>query len=145
MRWMEERIGTRATWAYAFKTFHDAGVPLLFGSDWPGTNASWYTASPMTILYAATTRQTLDGKPEGGWFPEQRLDLETSLRSYTINNAWAEGEEKNKGSVAVGKLADLVVIDRDLFRIPAAQIKDAKVLLTMVGGRIVYQASAFVP
>lgn len=145
MRWMEERIGSRAKWAYAFKTFKDAGVPMLFGSDWPGTNASWYTASPMTILYAATTRQTLDGKPEGGWFPEQRLDLETSLRSYTINNAWAEGEEKSKGSLSVGKLADLVVIDRDLFKIPSAQIKDAKVLLTMVGGRIVYRASAFVP
>jgi predicted amidohydrolase YtcJ len=145
MRWMEERIGERAKWAYAFKTFHDAGVPLLFGSDWPGTNASWYTANPMTILYAATTRQTVDGKPAGGWFPEQRLDLETSLRSYTINNAWAEGEEASKGSLAVGKLADLVVVDRDLFKIPPQQIKDAKVLLTMVGGKVVYAASPFIP
>ena len=99
----------------------------------------------MTIVYAATTRQTLDGKPAGGWFPEQRLDLETSLRSYTINNAWAEGEEKHKGSLVAGKLADLVVIDRDLFKIPAARIKDAKVLLTMVGGRIVYSTTPFVP
>jgi predicted amidohydrolase YtcJ len=143
MRWMEERIGARARWAYAFRTFHDAGVPLLFGSDWPGTNASWYTANPMVILYAAVTRQTLDGKPEGGWFPEERLDLETSLRSYTINNAWAEGEEASKGSLAPGKVADLVVIDRDLFAIPPAQIKDAKVLLTMVGGRIVHAAAPF--
>jgi predicted amidohydrolase YtcJ len=143
MRWMEERIGDRARWAYAFKTFHDAGVPLLFGSDWPGTNASWYTANPMTILYAAITRQTVDGKPAGGWFPEQRLDLEASLRSYTINNAWAEGEEASKGSLAVGKLADLVIIDRDLFAIPATQIKDAKVLLTMVGGRVVHAAAPF--
>ncbi len=143
MRWMEERIGERAKWAYAFKTFHDAGVPLLFGSDWPGTNASWYTANPMTILYAAITRQTVDGKPAGGWFPEQRLDLETSLRSYTINNAWAEGEEASKGSLSVGKLADLVIIDRDLFAIPATEIKDAKVLLTMVGGRVVHAATPF--
>jgi hypothetical protein len=143
MRWMEERIGARARWAYAFRTFHDAGVPLLFGSDWPGTNASWYTANPMVILYAAVTRQTLDGKPEGGWFPEQRLDLETSLRSYTINNAWAEGEEASKGSLNPGKLADLVVIDRDLFAIPPTQIKDAKVLLTIVGGRIVHAAAPF--
>ncbi|HEX6051417.1 MAG TPA: amidohydrolase [Gemmatimonadaceae bacterium] len=143
MRWMEERIGDRAKWAYAFKTFHDAGVPLLFGSDWPGTNASWYTANPMTILYAAITRQTVDGKPAGGWFPEQRLDLETSLRSYTINNAWAEGEEASKGSLSVGKLADLVIIDRDLFAIPATEIKDAKVLLTMVGGRVVHAATPF--
>jgi predicted amidohydrolase YtcJ len=140
MRWMEERIGARSRWAYAFKTFQDAGVPLLFGSDWPGTNASWYTANPMTILYAATTRRTLDGKPEGGWFPEQRLDLETSLRAYTINNAWAEGEERSKGSLAVGKLADLVIVDRDLFAIPVSQLKDAKVLLTMVGGKTVFEA-----
>ena len=143
MRWMEERIGERAKWAYAFKTFQDAGVPLLFGSDWPGTNASWYTANPMIILYAAVTRQTLDGKPEGGWFPEQRLDLETSLRSYTVNNAWAEGEEANKGMLRAGMLADFVVIDRDLFSIPSRQLKDAKVLLTAVGGRIVYAAPPF--
>ena len=143
MRWMEERIGERSRWAYAFKTFHDAGVPLLFGSDWPGTNASWYTANPMTILYAAVTRQTLDGKPEGGWFPEQRLDLETSLRSYTVNNAWAEGEEANKGSLIAGKLADFVIIDRDLFAIPGVQLKDAKVLMTVVGGKIVHAADPF--
>jgi predicted amidohydrolase YtcJ len=143
MRWMEERIGTRARWAYAFRTFRDAGVPLLFGSDWPGTNASWYTANPMVIVYAAVTRQTVDGKPEGGWFPEERLDLETSLRSYTINNAWAEGEEATKGSLRPGKLADFVIIDRDLFAIPPAQIKDAKVLLTVVGGRIVHALSPF--
>jgi predicted amidohydrolase YtcJ len=143
MRWMEERIGTRARWAYAFKTFHDAGVRLLFGSDWPGTNASWYTANPMTILYAAVTRQTLDGKPEGGWFPQERLDLETSLRAYTVNNAWAEGEEASKGMLRAGMLADFVVIDRDLFAIPAPQLKDAKVLLTVVGGRIVHAVAPF--
>jgi predicted amidohydrolase YtcJ len=143
MRWMEERIGERSRWAYAFRTFHEAGVPLLFGSDWPGTNASWYTANPMTILYAAVTRQTLDGKPEGGWFPQERLDLETSLRSYTVTNAWAEGEEANKGTLAAGKLADFVVIDRDLFAIPAVQLKDAKVLMTVVGGRIVFAAPPF--
>ena len=143
MRFMEQRIGERSKWAYAFKTFHDAGVPLLFGSDWPGTNASWYTANPMMILYAAVTRQTVDGKPAGGWYPEQRLDLETSLRSYTINNAWAEGEEQSKGSIAAGKLADFVLVDRDLFGIPSTQLKDAKVLLTAVGGKIVFAAAPF--
>ena len=143
MRWMEERIGARARWAYAFRTFRDAGVPLLFGSDWPGTNASWYTANPMVILYAAVTRQTVDGKPEGGWFPQERLDLETSLRSYTVNNAWAEGEEANKGALMVGKLADFVLIDRDLFAIPGAQLKEARVLLTVTGGRITHAAAPF--
>ena len=142
MRWMEQRIGTRARWAYAFKTFQDAGVRLLFGSDWPGTNASWYTANPMTIVYAAVTRQTLDSKPEGGWFPEQRLDLESSLRAYTVNNAWAEGEEGSKGMLRAGMLADFVIIDRDLFAIPATQIKEAKVLFTVVGGRLVHSPTA---
>ncbi|HJU75113.1 MAG TPA: amidohydrolase, partial [Gemmatimonadaceae bacterium] len=80
MRWMEQRIGKRARWAYAFKTLQNAGVRLSFGSDWPGTNAAWYTASPLTGMYAAVTRQTLGGEPQGGWFPEERVDLETAFR-----------------------------------------------------------------
>jgi predicted amidohydrolase YtcJ len=139
MRWMEERIGERSRWAYAFRTLHDAGVLLSFGSDWPGTNASWYTVNPLHGIYAAVTRQTLDGLPEGGWFPEERIDLETALRAYTVNNAWAGGEESSKGRLAPGFLGDLVVLDRDLFRVPAAGVKDARVLLTVVGGRIVFQ------
>jgi predicted amidohydrolase YtcJ len=97
MRWMEERIGERSRWAYAFRTLHDAGVMLSFGSDWPGTNASWYTADPLLGIYAAVTRQTLDGEPEGGWFPEERVDVETALRAYTVNNAYAAGEERAQG------------------------------------------------
>jgi predicted amidohydrolase YtcJ len=139
MRWMEQRIGPRARWAYAFQTLHRAGVRLSFGSDWPGTNASWYTANPLVGMYAAVTRQTLDGKPDGGWFPEERLDLETALRAYTVTNAWAGGEEDRKGTVRVGFLADLAVIDRDIFRGPPTGLKDAKVVLTMVGGRIVHE------
>ena len=115
MRWMEERIGARSRWAYAFRTLEKAGVPLSFGSDWPGTNAAWYTASPITGMYAATTRQTLDGKPAGGWFPEERVSLETALRAYTVVNAWAEGAEGRKGVVAPGALADLAVWDADPF------------------------------
>ncbi len=143
MRWMEERIGTRSRWAYAFRTLQDAGVRLTFGSDWPGTNASWYTADPMKILYAAVTRRTLDGTPPGGWFPEERLDLESSLRAYTVSNAWAAGEENDKGRIAVGLLADVVVLDRDLFTIAPETLKDAKAVLTVVGGRIVHAAAPF--
>ena len=139
MRWMEERIGPRSRWAYAFRTLEQAGVRLSFGSDWPGTNASWYTANPLEGMYAATTRQTLDGKPAGGWFPEERVSLETALRAYTVHNAWAGGEESLKGSIAPGKLADLVVIDRDPFAAGAARLKDRKVLYTIVGGRIVFE------
>ncbi len=139
MRWMEERIGERSRWAYAFRTLHEAGVLLSFGSDWPGTNASWYTANPLHGMYAAVTRQTLDGQPEGGWFPEERIDVETALRAYTVNNAFAAGEEDDKGRLVPGLLADLVVLDRDIFRIPPEELKDVNVLLTVVGGRVVFE------
>jgi hypothetical protein len=139
MRWMEERIGERGRWAYAFRTLKDAGVMLSFGSDWPGTNASWYPADPLKGIYAAVTRQTLDGQPEGGWFAEERVDLETALRAYTVNNAWVAGEEAVKGSIEAGKLADLVIIDRDPFAVQPIELKDLKVLVTIVGGKVVYE------
>jgi predicted amidohydrolase YtcJ len=142
MRWMEERIGERSRWAYAFRTLDEAGVLLSFGSDWPGTNASWYTANPMHGIYAAVTRQTLDGLPEGGWFPEERIDVETALRAYTVNNAYAAGEESVKGRLAPGMLADLVVLDRDLFAIAPADVKDVNVLITVAGGRVVFERDA---
>jgi len=139
MRWMEERIGERGRWAYAFKTLKDAGVTLSFGSDWPGTNASWYTADPFKGIYAAVTRQTLDGQPEGGWFPEERVDLETALVAYTRNNAWVAGEEAIKGTIEPGKLADIVIVDRNPFEVEPTQLKDLHVLVTIVGGRVVFE------
>ena len=139
MRWMEERIGhERSRGAYAFKSLLEGGAVLSFGSDWPGTNAAWYPAKPLLGIYAAVTRQTLDGEPEGGWFPEQRIDVETAIRAYTINNAYAAREEDEKGSIVAGKLADFTILDRDLTAIPAAEIKDVRVLGTIVGGRVVY-------
>jgi hypothetical protein len=142
MRWMEERIGKRARWAYAFNTLHEAGVRLSFGSDWPGTNASWYTANPLHGIYAAVTRQTLEGNPPGGWYPEERIDVETALRAYTVNNAWVAGEENETGTLTPGKLADLVVLDADPLRIAPEKLKDVAVVLTMVGGRIVFGEGA---
>jgi predicted amidohydrolase YtcJ len=141
MRWMEQRIGTRSRWAYAFRTLEQAGVHLSFGSDWPGTNAAWYTADPLLGMYAAVTRQTLGGEPAGGWFPGERVSAETALRAYTAGNAWAAGEEASKGRLAPGFLADLVVIDRDPLAVPATALKDLKVLLTIAGGRVVYDAA----
>jgi predicted amidohydrolase YtcJ len=140
MRWMEERIGERSRWAYAFRTLHDAGVLLSFGSDWPGTNASWYPSSPILGIYAAVTRQTLDGEPAGGWFPEERIDVETALRAYTVNNAWAAGEEHIKGRIVPGLLADVTVLDGDPFKVEPEAIRDIGVTLTVVGGRIVHDA-----
>ena len=139
MRWMEERIGERGRWAYAFKTLHDAGVMLSFGSDWPGTNAAWYTSNPMMGIYAAVTRETLEGEPAGGWFPEEKIDVETALRAYTVNNAFAAMAEDRLGTLEAGKLADLVVLDADPFQVAPRALKDVQALYTIVGGRIVFQ------
>ena len=141
MRWMEERIGERGRWAYAFKTLHDAGVLLSFGSDWPGTNAAWYTSNPMMGIYAAVTRQTIDGNPEGGWFPEERIDVETALRAYTVNNAWAAGDEDRKGTLETGKFADIVILDANPFDIPIEALKDVGVRYTVVNGQVVFERS----
>jgi len=139
MRWMEERIGDRSRWAYAFKTLHDAGVMLSFGSDWPGTNASWYPSSAVQGIYAAVTRQTLDGEPGGGWFPEERIDVETALRAYTVNNAYAAGEEDFKGTLEPGKVADIVILSNSLFDVAPSEIKDVTVLYTFVDGVPVFE------
>jgi len=142
MRWMEQRIGDRAQGAYNFKSLLDSGATLSFGSDWPGTNAAWYPISPVLGIYAAVTRKTVNGTPEGGWFPEQRIGVEDALRAYTVNNAFAGFEEEDKGTLEVGKLADLTVLDRDLLSIPADEIKEAQVLYTIVDGRIVFAAAS---
>jgi len=139
MRWMAERIGERSRWAYAFRTLDEAGVRLSFGSDWPGTNAAWYPAKPLLGIYAAVTRQTLAGEPAGGWYPEERVDVETALRAYTVNNAYAEGQEAEKGTIEPGKLADFTVVDRDPFAVAPAELKDLRIVMTIVGGRIVYR------
>ncbi|MEK6409349.1 MAG: amidohydrolase [Acidobacteriota bacterium] len=139
MRWMEERIGReRCKGAYAFKSIKDSGAVLCFGTDWPGTSASEYPINPMLGLYAAVTRQTLSGEPAGGWFPEQRISMEDAIRAYTYNTAYANFEEKIKGSIEVHKVADLVVLTRNLLQASPREILDTKVAMTIVGGKIVY-------
>ena len=134
-RWAEKRLGhERAKWSYAWRSMLDAGVPLAFGSDWPVA-----PLSPILGIYAAVTRATLDGKHPDGWFPEQRLTVEEALRSYTQGSAYAAFQENEKGSIAPGKLGDVVVLSDDLFTIPPAQIKDAHVVMTIVGGNVVYK------
>ncbi len=142
MRWMEERIGERVRGAYAFRRIASSGATLSFGSDWPGTAAAEYPIDPRLGLYAAVTRQTLGGEPEGGWFPEERLDIETALRAYTFGSAYGNFEDDIKGTLEVGKLADVTILDRNLLEIPARDILQAKVLYTITGGRIVYDARA---
>ncbi|HVH61931.1 MAG TPA: amidohydrolase, partial [Candidatus Sulfotelmatobacter sp.] len=135
-RWAEKRIGhERAKTTYAFRTFLEHGVRLAFGSDWTVA-----PLDPMLGLYAAVTRATLDGKNPGGWFPEQKLTLEEAIEAYTMGSAFAEFREKEKGSLTPGKLADVVVLDSDLFAMAQEKIKDAAVRYTIVGGKVVYAA-----
>ncbi len=134
-RWAEKRIGhERAKTTYAFRTFLDHGVRLAFGSDWTVA-----PLNPMLGLYAAVTRATLDGKNPGGWFPEQKLTLEEAIQAYTMGSAFAEFREKEKGSLTLGKFADVVVLDSDLFSMAPEKTKDAAVRYTIVGGKVVYE------
>ena len=143
MRWMEERIGReRSRGAYAFRKLKEAGAVLIFGSDSPGTNAARYFLSPVYGLYAAVSRQTLGGEPKAGWFPDQRLTIEEAIEAYTKAPARASFEDDVKGTIAAGRFADLAVFDTDLVdvgRTAPAKLLEAKVLYTVVGGRIVYE------
>jgi predicted amidohydrolase YtcJ len=133
-RWAEKRIGAdRIKRTYAFRTFLDNGVRLAFGTDW-----SVAPLSPMWSIYAAVTRATLDGKTPDGWVPEQKLTVTEAVEAYTMGSAYAEFQEKEKGSISPGKLADFVVLSDDIFKIPRAQIKNVKVEATYLGGKLVY-------
>lgn len=133
-RWAEKRIGPdRIKRTYAFRTFLDNKVRLAFGTDW-----SVAPLNPMLTIYAAVTRATLDGKNPDGWNPEQKLTVAESVEAYTMGSAYAEFQEKEKGSITPGKLADFVVLSDDIFKIPPAAIKDVKVEATYLGGKLVY-------
>ena len=134
-RWAERAIGPeRAKNSYAFRSLLDAGVVLAFGSD-------WFVAPPnvMQGIHAAVTRQTLDGKHPNGWTPAQKITVEEALKAYTAGGAFAANEESYKGMLSVGKLADFAMLDKDIFKIAPAAIGDTKVLLTVVGGRVMYE------
>jgi len=134
-RWAERRIGhDRSSRTYAFRTFLNHGVKLALGTDW---NVA--PLNPMLTLYAATTRATLDGKNPGGWFPEQKLTIKEAIEAYTIGSAYAEFQENDKGSIAPGKLADMVLLSDDVLAIDPVKIRDVKVLKTWVGGKLVYE------
>jgi hypothetical protein len=134
-RFAERRIGPgRIKTTYAFKTLLDKGVPLAFGTDWAVA-----PLNPMLGLYAATTRATLDGKNPGGWVPEQKISIEQAVTAYTAGSAFAEFQERDKGTLARGKLADLVILSEDIFSIPPERLKDVQVLTTVMGGKVVHQ------
>ncbi len=122
-----------------FKRLVANGCILSFGSDWPGTNASYYPINPLYGLYAAVTRQTVNGKPEEGWFPSQRIELEDALRAYTWGSSYGAFEEDIKGTLEAGKLADIVVLDMDIFNAEPSEWLKVNVRYTIVGGKVVYK------
>jgi hypothetical protein len=133
-RWAERVIGhDRSRTTYAFRSLLDAHTHLAFGSDWDVA-----PPTPIEGIYAAATRRTLDDAHPGGWIPEQKITVEEALRAYTTGAAYASFEEGIKGSLVRGKLADFVIVDKDLTRIPPDQIRDAHVMMTFVGGVQMY-------
>lgn len=135
--WAEKRIGSdRCRTTYAFRSLLNNGVRLAFGSDWPVVSLN-----PLLGIHAAITRQTSDNKHPDGWFSEEKMTLEQAVTAYTSGSAYAEFAENEKGSLTVGKLADIVVLDMDIFNVSPDRLKEARVLSTIVGGKVVYQSA----
>lgn len=137
--WVRNLGTDRAGRGFSWANIQRAGGRLAFGSDWPVV-----TSDVMRGLYCAVARKTRQGQPAGGWLPEQAVSLEDALRHYTIDGAYASFEEKDKGSLTVGKYADLVVMSEDIFKGPPEGILTARPLLTLMGGKPVYEDAVMV-
>ncbi|MFL6255796.1 MAG: amidohydrolase [Pyrinomonadaceae bacterium] len=134
-RWAQERLGEyRVLGAYSWHTFMAHGVHVPFGTDWPVE-----PINPYLGLYAAVTRQSTEGEPAGGWWPEERLSIEEAIRNYTAESAYASFEERDKGQVVAGMLADLVVHSKDLLTIAPREILQTEADITVFDGRVVYE------
>jgi predicted amidohydrolase YtcJ len=137
MHWAEKRIGReRSRFAYNFKSFVDAGVRLSFGTDW-----FVEPLNPMIGLYAAVTRQFPDGTPPDGWFPEERITLAQAVEYYTAGSAYAEFTDDRKGRLQPGYLADFLVLSKPIFDVPPREILETHPVMTIVGGRVAYEAN----
>ncbi len=137
-RWAQKRLGAvRIHDSYVFRSLLDAGATLAFGSDWPVA-----PIDPILGIYAAVTRRTLDNRNPSGWIPEQKISVKEAVHAYTMGSAYAQFDENIKGSLEVGKLADLAVLSRDIFHIDPVEIQNTQVELTICDGRVVYDASA---
>jgi hypothetical protein len=136
--WSEKRVGPeRARGLYALRWVREAGIRIAGGSDFPVDDES-----PLAGIHAAVTRQDRRGNPPGGWHSEQALTLPEALRAYTIDAAYAAFEDDRKGRIAPGFWADLTVLERDILAMPASEISGAGVALTLVGGRVAFEAGA---
>jgi predicted amidohydrolase YtcJ len=137
MYWAEARLGPeRVKGAYAWRTILNAGGRLALGSDFPVEDVN-----PFFGIYAAVTRQDQKGWPEGGWMPSQRLALAEAIRGFTLDAAYAAFEEKTRGTIEAGKLADLTIVDGDLYAMPASELYKANVRYTIVGGKVAYRGA----
>jgi predicted amidohydrolase YtcJ len=128
----------RASHANAFKLYDDAGAVQAFGSDW-----GVFDFAPLRGIHVAVTRLTPEGSPKGGWYPQNRISVEAALRHYTRDGAYANFDEQKRGTLTPGKLADLVVLSRDILTIPPTDILKTRVLLTVMGGHDTYRAPEF--
>ena len=133
--WARNAGPERAQRAWSFHSIEARGGRLAFGSDWPVV-----TMNPWTGMQTGITRKTSEGKPEGGFVPKEAVSLEDAIKAYTLGAAFAGRREQQEGSLEAGKLADLIVINQDLFKIPPSEIGKTEVLLTMVGGEVVYES-----
>ena len=136
MQMVDDLLGERGRWAYAFRDLLDAGTVLAFGSDCPVVSPN-----PFVGVQAAVTRQRDDGTPTKGWYPEQRLTVAESVYAYTMGAAIASGKQARIGSLSPGKLADFVVLDQDIFEIDPLEIGKTQAMMTVFGGKIVCQAN----
>jgi len=125
----------RAQRAWVWRSIESTGGLLAFGSDWPVV-----TLNPWPGVQNALTRQTTEGDPPNGFVPNERISLEDAIKAYTLGAALAGRREKTEGSIEPGKLADMIVLSQDLFKIPPTEIVKTEVLLTLVGGKVVYQS-----
>ncbi len=133
--WAVKRIGKeRIKYTHPYRSFLESHAMVCFGTDWPVV-----TIDPFLTLYAAVTRRTVDGKNPEGWIPEQKISIRDAIKCYTLNSAYAEFTEKDKGSIESGKYADFVVLSDNLLTIDPVKIKDVKAEMTIVGGKIVYK------
>jgi predicted amidohydrolase YtcJ len=135
--WAVNLGSERASRAWAWKSIQDAGGRLTFGTDWPVVDIA-----PQPGIHTALTRQTLDGKPESGFVPEQRLQLENVLDAWTAGSAYASFEDERKGTLTPGMLADIVVLSMDLFAVPVEEVKDFEIETTVFDGKVVYSRNA---
>jgi hypothetical protein len=134
-RWAEKRIGhERCKTTYPFKTFLQSGVKMCFGSDWTVA-----PLNPILGIDAAVTRRTTDGANPNGWFPEQKITVQEAIEAYTLGSAYAAFDDGVKGSITPGKLADVIVLSQDLLTIPANDIPKSEVVMTIVGGKVVFE------